>query len=279
MNGRDPPCCADRHVQARARRRDQLVTDEQIDNRARALQHLARMHQRMRPGPGGREARIGHPTDRRRWMWEPSGPGLDGDRDARVIWRCTLGRRRLGVEQEVNGVDRARAVDQAVVGLADQRPAAVRQTVEQHHLPQRTAAVQTVRVEVRDPIQELVLAPWGRKRCVTDVRFDLEEPIGLPRGPGEPAGAERAELLPVARQQVQPSLKVLAHRSDRRRPTPGKRREQQRSADVHQRTVVRLLELQERGVERRQLLVRGHCGPFVCSIWIPSPPIVVARPW
>jgi hypothetical protein len=33
-----------------------------------------------------------------------------------------------------------------------------RQTVEQHDLPQRTAAVQAMRVEVRDPVRELGLA-------------------------------------------------------------------------------------------------------------------------
>ena len=86
---------------------------------------------------------------------------------------------------------------------------------------------------------------------MTDVRFDLKALIGLPRRPGKPPGVRCAELLPVARQQVETPFEVLAHLPDRRRPTAGKRREQKRSADVHHGAVIGLLELQERTVERR----------------------------
>ena len=75
VNGRDPSGRADRHVQARVRRRDQLVTDEQIDHRPRAFQRLTRMHQRVRAGPSGREAGGGHLAHRLGWMLEPSEPG------------------------------------------------------------------------------------------------------------------------------------------------------------------------------------------------------------
>src|SRR5580700_3420481 len=90
--------------------------------------------------------------------------------------------------------------------------------------------------------------------------FDLKALIALPRGPGKPSGARRAELLPVARQQVQALFEVLAHFPDRRRPTAGKRLEQKRSANVHHGAVIGLLELEERSVERRQLIIRGHRG-------------------
>ena len=86
---------------------------------------------------------------------------------------------------------------------------------------------------------------------MTDVRFDLKALIALPRGPGKPPGAWRAELLPVARQQVQTLFEVLAHLLDRGRPTAGQRLEQKRSANVHQGAVIGLLELQERSVKRR----------------------------
>jgi hypothetical protein len=46
----------------------------------------------------------------------------------------------------------------------------VRQTVEQRHLPERTVAVQAMRVEVRDPVQELVLVTRRGERRMTDVR-------------------------------------------------------------------------------------------------------------
>jgi hypothetical protein len=44
---------------------------------------------------------------------------------------------------------------------------------------------------------------------------------------------------------------VLAHLPDRRRPTAGERVEHKRGADMHQRAVIGLLELEERSVERR----------------------------
>ena len=250
VDGRESSCRADRHVQARVRRRDQLVADEQVDHGPRALQCLPRMHQRVRAGASGREARAGRLANGLGWMRKPCVPGRGG-RHARAVGRGRLARHRLCVEQQVDDVDRADAVDQAVVGLPHQRPAAVCQTVEQHHLPQRTAAVQAVRVEVRDPVQELALVTRRRERRVTDVRFDLKALIALPGGPGKPSRARHVQLLPVARQHVQAVFEVLAHLSDRRRPAAGERVEHERPADVHQRAVIGLLELQERRVERR----------------------------
>ena len=64
MDGRDPPRRADRHVQARVRRRDQLVTDEQIHYRPRALQRLTRMDQRVRADASCSDAGAGRLADR-----------------------------------------------------------------------------------------------------------------------------------------------------------------------------------------------------------------------
>ena len=86
---------------------------------------------------------------------------------------------------------------------------------------------------------------------MTNVRIDLKALIALPGRPGESPGAGRAELLAVARQQLQALFEVLAHLSDRRRPTAGERVEHERGADMHERAVIGLLELQERSVERR----------------------------
>ena len=95
---------------------------------------------------------------------------------------------------------------------------------------------------------------------MTNVRIDLKALIALPGRPRESAGAGRAELLAVARQQVQALLEMLPHLPDRRRPTAGERIEHKRGADMHQRAVIGLLELQERSVKRRQLIVPGHRG-------------------
>ena len=65
VRGRDPSCRADRHVQARSRRRDQLVTYQQIDHVARTLHTLPRMHHRVRARASGREARAGQEAYRR----------------------------------------------------------------------------------------------------------------------------------------------------------------------------------------------------------------------
>ena len=143
------------------------------------------------------------------------------------------------------------------MGLPDQRPAATGQAVEQRDLPQRAAAVQPVRVEVGAPVQQLALVPRVRQRRMADVRVELEARITLPRRPGEPAGARPRQLLPIAGQLIQARADVLANLMNRRRPPTGKRIEHQRATDVHQRALVVLLELQERGIERCQL-VCGH---------------------
>ena len=64
---------------------------------------------------------------------------------------------RLGVEQDVADVDRADAVDHRVVGLGREHPAAVLETVDQRHLPQRARAVEPVRPEVAEPLVQLGL--------------------------------------------------------------------------------------------------------------------------
>ena len=86
---------------------------------------------------------------------------------------------------------------------------------------------------------------------MTNVRTDLKALIALPKRPGESAGAGRAELLAVARQQIQALFEMLAHLPDPRRPTAGERVEHEHGADMHQHAVIGLLKLQECSVKRR----------------------------
>ena len=83
----------------------------------------------------------------------------------------------------------------------------------------------------------------------------------LPERPGQPSGASRPELLPIARQQVQALAKVLAHLFDRRRPAARQRIEHERRANMHERTVISPLELPERWRRGRLADRRQACFP------------------
>jgi hypothetical protein len=109
---------------------------------------------------------------------------------------------------------------------------------------------------------------------MTNVRVDLKALITLPRRPSESAGAGRTELLAVARQLVQALFEVLAQLTDRRRPTAVERVEHERGAEMHQRAVIGLLELQERSVERVSRSLPGIAAPRLASwvtVWAAPP--------
>ena len=58
--------------------------------------------------------------------------------------RWGLFRHGVPVEEQFEDADRADAVDEAVVSLRDQRPAAAFETIEQDHLPQWAPAVEAM---------------------------------------------------------------------------------------------------------------------------------------
>ena len=120
-------------------------------------------------------------------------------------------RRRLVIEQDAPDVDRAHAVDEAVVGLGGQGPATALQSVQQHDLPQRPASVQPVREEVGEPFVELGVATRRGQRCVADVVGHVEALRGLPRRPRQMRRARPREPHAIARQLVQAPGHVLAH--------------------------------------------------------------------
>ena len=64
--------------------------------------------------------------------------------------------------------------------LGRDRPAALGQPVEQRHLPERVGTVEPVRVEVAEPVEQLLVSPGRGQRRVADVRGDVEGPVVHP---------------------------------------------------------------------------------------------------
>ena len=142
---------------------------------------------------------------------------------------CGSGRRhRLEVEQHGREVDAGDAVDERVVRLGDQREAAVVEPLDEPQLPQRLRAVELLRVDARGQRAQLLLAAGARERGVAQVVLEVEARVVDPQ---RPAGLERRhrELLPVARDEVQPAADVVGEvREGRRRAL-----EDHHGADVH----------------------------------------------
>jgi hypothetical protein len=184
-----------------------------------------------------------------------------GLRNAPVAAR-RVARRGLGVEQDSPDVDRAHAVDEAVMGLGGERPASFGEAVEQHGFPQRAPTVQPVRQEIAEPLAQLGVAARMGQRCVAHLRRDVEVRCRLPRGPRHSADARTGELLAVARQQLQPLVDVPADTVEVRRAAVGQRVEHHDRTEVHRRAVVDLFQVQEHGVQRAQSLTH-LTHPFV----------------
>jgi hypothetical protein len=187
-------------------------------------------------------------------------PGAHGPQDPVLVrrgrrLRCAPGRRRRArVEHHGRRVAGADAVDEAVVGLGRERPAAVLEALEQHAAPQRARAVEAVRVEVSGPRQQLVLPTRRGQRGAGHVDGDVEVGVVLPLRAPEAAGRATREPLAVARKAVEALQQVGPQLIDgRRRPV-----EDEDPADVHVRAAVAVLELEERRVERGQRLAHGR---------------------
>ena len=122
-------------------------------------------------------------------------PALARRRSRRALARA--------VEQGRGHLDPRHAVDRAVVHLHVQRDPAVLETLDHPELPERPAAVERRRVQVRDQLGELLVRAGGRHRNVSHVEVEVEVRVLDPVRVVEPerhlddAAAER-------RQEVQP---------------------------------------------------------------------------
>jgi PAS domain S-box-containing protein len=131
---------------------------------------------------------------------------------------------------------------------------------DEHDLPQWPRAVEAVRPEVRQPVEQLGLPGGVRQRRLAEVIAHVEGVVGLPLGPREAAGARLRQPLGEARHRPQALGQPRAHGGQRRHAAVRGRVEHHRPADVHVRGVVGLLDLQERAVERCQLSAHRTAG-------------------
>jgi hypothetical protein len=234
-------------VEAGLRRADQLLVDRQVGDRNGARERVAGVQEQAGTGARALEQQVGV---------EPRVDGVVGARDGDrpVRGRAAPRRARLGVQQDAADVDRPHAVDQAMVRLGGQRPAAAGEAVEQDHLPQRPAAVDPVREEVGEPLLQLGIAAGRRERRVADVVGDGEVRHRLPVRPGQVSRARAREAHAVARQLEQAPVEMAAHLLDVGGAAAAQRVEHHRRAEVHRRAVVGLLEVEEHRVQGAELL-------------------------
>jgi hypothetical protein len=124
-------------------------------------------------------------------------------------WVGLLRRVGGGVEQDRGYVNPRHAVDQAVVGLRDDRETVVLETVDEPHLPQRLRAIEALREHAGGEGQELLFRSRGGQRRVADVVVEVEPGIVDPARPALAEGDE-AKLLAKPRDEVQAGLDVGA---------------------------------------------------------------------
>ena len=175
--------------------------------------------------------------------------------------RVGLGRRfGVAVEVEEDGcyVNSGDAVDEAVVGLGDEREAVPLHAIDQPDLPDRLAAVKALREDPRGERSQLILAARGREGGMADVVVEVQVGIVDPDGATLSEGDE-AQLLPEARHQVKPRGDVVAEL------LVGGRRalEQGRRGDVHVGGAV--LQVEEGGVQPAEPVPVGH-GPNLLKV-------------
>ena len=168
------------------RRADQLIANDELGQRAGPLQNLARMQRRVHACTGDAGAGVGDVRDRLRR------PGHQRAQERVIAQRWgqnerTLGRVRLGVEQQVGDVDGADAIDEAVMGLVGDRPSTFGQPLDQRHFPQRASPVEPVRIEVSRPRAQLLVSAGRRQGDVGDMVTNPEAIVVGPARPGEPA--------------------------------------------------------------------------------------------
>ena len=250
---------AHRPVQARVRRADDLLADDQLGGRTHALERLARVQRGAEAGPRAAQ-------DQARREPEAAVAVLAdlvvASRKRERSRECGV---RGGVEQQVADVERADAVDEAVVRLGRQRPAPALEPVEERHLPQRPVAVQSVGPEVPEPLVQLGVAAGLRAAWRGARGRRGRTPPRAPRS--ATSAARRACRRAAARSAAgSPRGRACARAAPRcpacRRPAADRR---QRRADMHVRGVVDLLELEEHRVQHAELL--AHVPLTSLSPW------------
>src|SRR5271165_4113488 len=116
--------------------------------------------------------------------------------------------------------------------------------------------IETLREEPGRPLGQLPITSRGGQRGASDVPAYVELGVILPFGPRQPARVWLRQALPIARQLLEPALEVLTHLLERRHGTARLGIKDQHRPGVHVRALVDLLELEERPVQRCQML--GH---------------------
>ncbi len=118
-----------------------------------------------------------------------------------------LARAGVDVEQHLAEVDRRDAVDQDLVGLREQRDAAVLETLDEVDLPQRAVGVEPARHDARGQVAQLVEGARTRQRGAAYVVGEVEVLVVDPDGVGQ-AARDAAYVLAVARHERDPVVDV-----------------------------------------------------------------------
>ena len=240
---------ADGRVERARRRGRQHFLGGRVHHAPGVAQHARDRRGRVRGGgrSGAQRAdAVGErPRDRVQRPADASGapPWLPGDRGL----RCHVG---LGVEDQVDDLQRGEPVDERVVDLAHHPDPPVLEPGHQEDLPQRPRPVQRSGEDRRAERLEARVADPVVRRCERhDVGREIELGVIDPARLGQ---AQRRRLEPPAapRDLVQPSRRPVSQRLHRRARTPGRRREHRAEADVHM--GLRRLKAQERAVDGRQ---------------------------
>ena len=158
----------------------------------------------------------------------------------------------VAVDQDVADVDRADAVDEAVVGLGDDREAVLGQTFDEVDLPERARAVQRPGLDAGDELFELLVGARSRQGAAPHVVAHVELLVVHPHRVREATG-NGLDLLAVARDVGDP-LADQRHEALVVEAAFG-RVEHHHRADVHRRR--RVLEVQERGVQGAEPVYHG----------------------
>ena len=215
---------------------------QQVAQDATRLARIARAEAARRAGRGG-QPRPGRQERRTPGTRAPRTPGRRRIRD----------RIGLGVEQQRRDLDRGDAVDERVVHLADERPAAARQAVDDAHPPQRSRGIQRRREQHARRCAQLALPAGRGERERADVVRDVERRVVLPAARAR-RERRRDETAAQLRHAVQARREVPAQPAERGRGPV----EADRPPDVQRRAV--RVEIEERTIEGT-----GEHGASLCG--------------
>ena len=152
------------------------------------------------------------------------------------------------VEQQHRHLDRGDAVDERVVGLAHDRPAAAAQPADEVHPPQRVAGVERRREQRARQLAQLARARGRRQRQRVHVARDVEAGVVDPMRVAE--AEPRARDAPAeARHVLQAPLDVAAQRRQRGRAAL----DEDRPADVQRRPALSRSRKAESSALRRSI--------------------------